>query len=175
MNTDKIDLPRYDISFEVFKTMRGTSMYYQDAKKNLMAILRQNGCPSLFLTVSSAEYKWKELVKQILETEWKQEVSIEYVESLSESERNKIISRSAVQSTVHFQKRIEKLFNLFKYDDIFDGYTATDFFYRIEFQARGAPHLHALLWLQDLNGEIAPTFWRPSKLKDCKLPEEIKS
>ena len=80
MNTDKIDLPRYNRSFEVFKTMRGTSMYYQDAKKNLMAVLRQNGCPSLFLTVSSAEYKWKQLIKQILETEWKQEVSMAYVE-----------------------------------------------------------------------------------------------
>ena len=99
MNTDKIDLPRYNRSFEVFKTMRGTSMYYQDAKKNLMAVLRQNGCPSLFLTVSSAEYKWKELIKQILETEWKQEVSMSYVESLSESERIKIITQSAVQST----------------------------------------------------------------------------
>ena len=174
MNTNKIDLPRYNRSFEVFKNMRGTSMYYQDAKKNLMAVLRQNGCPSLFLTVSSAEYKWKELVKQILETEWKQEVSMKYVESLSESERNKIISRSAVQSTVHFQKRIEKLFNLLKYNDIFDGYTVPDFFYRIEFQARGAPHLHALLWLQDSNGEAAPTFWSTSSIKDSKLPDDLK-
>ena len=149
-------------------------MYYQDAKKNLMAVLRQNGCPSLFLTVSSAEYKWKELVRQILITEWKQEVSMEYVESLSESERNKIISRSAVQSTVHFQKRIEKLFNLLKYNDIFDGYTVPDFFYGIEFQARGAPHLHALLWLQDSNGEIAPTFWSTSSMKDSKLPDDLK-
>ena len=42
------DLSRYNRSYEVFKTMRGTSMYYEDAKKNVMAILRQNGSPSLF-------------------------------------------------------------------------------------------------------------------------------
>lgn len=52
----------------VFKTMRGSSMYYEDAKKKLMAMLRQEGSPSIFLTVSCAEYKWKELVRQILET-----------------------------------------------------------------------------------------------------------
>ena len=73
-NVDKTNLPRYNRSFEVFKNMRGTSMYYQNAKKNLMAILRQKGCPSLFMTISCAEYQWMELVRQILETEWKQEV-----------------------------------------------------------------------------------------------------
>ena len=111
-------------------------MYYQDSKKKLMAMLRQKSCPSLFMTISCAEYRWKELVRQILETEWKKEVSMEYVNSLSDAERNQIISRSAVQSTVHFQKRVEKIFNLFKYDDeIFDGYVVSDYFYRIEFQA----------------------------------------
>ena len=124
-----------------------------------MAALRQNGCPNLFLTVSCAEYQWKELVRQILETEFKQEVSMAYVESLSESECNKIISRSAVQSTVHFQKRVEKIFELLKYDDIFEGFTVQDFYYRIEFQARGAPHLHALLWLVDSDGRSVPTWW----------------
>ena len=59
-----------------------------------------------------------------------------YVESLSESERNKIISRSAVQSTVHFQKRVEKIFQLIKYDDIFEGLRVEDFYYRIEFQGK---------------------------------------
>ena len=76
------------------------------------------------------------MCRQILETEFKQEVSMAYIESLSESERNKIISRSAVQSTVHFQKRIEKIFQLLKHDDIFEGLTVQDFYYRIEFQGK---------------------------------------
>ena len=137
LTTKNENLVRYNRSFEVFKTMRGTSSYYQMSKRNLMAMLRQKGCPTLFLTVSCAEYKWRELVRQILETEWNQEVSMEYVDELSNGERSKIITENAVQSTVHFQKRIEKLFNLFKYDDIFEGFHVSDFYYRIEFQARG--------------------------------------
>ena len=82
---EKTNLPSYNLSFEVYKNMRGTSMYYEDAKQNLIAFIRQNGCPSLFMTLSSAEYQWKELVRQILETEWKQEVSMAYVLSLSEA------------------------------------------------------------------------------------------
>ena len=99
-----------------------------------MAMLRQKGCPTIFLTMSCVEYKWKELVRQILEKEWNQPVSMEYVDKLSNGERNKIITENAVQSTVHFQKRIEKIFNLLKYDDVFDGFHVADFHYRIEFQ-----------------------------------------
>ena len=117
--------------------MRGTSMYYQHAKTQLMALLRQKGCPSLFMTISCAEYKWNELVGQILETEWKQEVTMDYVNSLSDSERNQIVSRSAVQSTIHFQKRVEKIFNIVKHEEeLFDEFSVSDYYYRIEFQAR---------------------------------------
>ena len=137
INVKHEHLVRYNRTFEVFKNMRGTSSYYQQAKKNLMAMLRQKGCPTLFVTMSCAEYKWTELVRQILETEWNQPVSMEYVDKLSNGERNKIITENAVQSTVHFQKRIEKIFNLLKYDDIFDGFHVADSYYRIEFQARG--------------------------------------
>ena len=67
-NVNKEDLTRYNRSYQVFKSMRGTSMYYEEAKKNVMALLRQNGSPSLFLTLSCAEYSWDSLFKEILET-----------------------------------------------------------------------------------------------------------
>ena len=63
---------------------------------------------------------------------------------------------------------------MLKYDDIFEGYTVQDFYYRIEFQARGAPHLHALLWLVDSEGKAVPTFWGSEELKKSKLPEDLK-
>merc|ERR1711867_423015 len=53
-NMDRSNLSRFNRTFQVFKSLRGTSMYYEDSKKNLMAILRQNGCPSVFLTLSCA-------------------------------------------------------------------------------------------------------------------------
>ena len=40
--------------------------------------------------------------------------------------------------------------------------------------ARGAPHLHALLWLVDSDGQAAPTFWSTNELKKSKLPKEMK-
>ena len=47
--------------------------------------------------------------------------------------------------------------------DFFDGpdeaYHISSYFYRIEFQQRGAPHLHSLLWLKNQVGDEAPNFW----------------
>ena len=67
MNLKHENLNRFNHSFEVFKNMRGTSMYYQESKKNLMALLRQNGCPTLFFTLSCAEFDWTDLLKEIIE------------------------------------------------------------------------------------------------------------
>jgi hypothetical protein len=68
VNMDPENLSRFNRSYQVFKSLRGTSMYYEECKKNLMASLRQNGCPSIFLTLSCAEFDWPELLREILET-----------------------------------------------------------------------------------------------------------
>ena len=162
INIDRSNLSRFNRSYQVFKNMRGTSMYYEESKKNLMAHLRQNGCPSVFLTLSCAEFDWPELLKEIVETVQRQKVTDEYIEGLSKAAKNKIISENVVQSTLHFQKRIDKLFSIMQ-DDFFDGkedtYHVSSYFYRIEFQQRGAPHLHSLLWLKNKSGDDAPNFW----------------
>jgi hypothetical protein len=85
-------------------------MYYEESKKNLMALLRQNGCSSVFLTLNCNEFDWPGLLKEILETVYRRKVTTDEVESLSNSKKNKLISENVVQSTIHFQKRIEKMF-----------------------------------------------------------------
>ena len=92
----------------------------------------------------------------------RKKVTKEYIENLSQNEKNKMISENVVQSTLHFQKRIDKLFYLMQ-NDFFDGsneaYHVSSYFYRIEFQQRGAPHVHSLLWLKNQVGDEAPNFW----------------
>ena len=143
------DLPRCNRSYEAFKSIRGTSPYYEQAKKNLMAILRQKGCPTLFLTMSCAEYKWDQLIKGILEVKERRVVDITEVKEMSTSARNKLLIENPVISTLHFHKRMEKLFKYFKTSDAFKPYQMADYFFRIEFQARGAPHLHSLIYLEE--------------------------
>ena len=63
-----------------------------------MALLRQNGCPSLFFTISCAEFDWKDLLKEIIETVYKKKVTFEDIEKLTSDQKNKLISDNNVQS-----------------------------------------------------------------------------
>ena len=93
---------------------------YEDAKKNDMALLRQNGSPSVFLTLCCAEYSWDGLLKEIVEAIKKEKVSDEFIKNLGSKERNKYISENIVQSTIQFQNKIEKELKLMMMDSFFD-------------------------------------------------------
>jgi len=151
-------LERYSRTFSVFKKMRGTAMYFEAAKKNLMATLRQNGPPTVFLTMSAAEYHWEGLLRSVYETVNGEYLTNEKLAELSAKDRNKLLTDNVVQTTLHFQKRIEKIMRKLMVSGYLEsgceenGKVNGSYFYRIEFQARGAPHIHALLWLKDKDG-----------------------
>ena len=63
-----------------------------------MALLRQNGCLSLCFTISCAEFDWKDLLKEIVETVYKKKVTFEDIEKLTSDQKNKLISDNNVQS-----------------------------------------------------------------------------
>ena len=71
-------------------------MYYEESKKNLMALLRQHGCPSLFLTLSCAEFDWPELLKEIAETVYRRKFTEKQIKDLSGTEKKKLISRRTI-------------------------------------------------------------------------------
>ena len=87
-------------------------MYYEAAKKQLMATLRQRGPPTVFITLSSAEYHWSGLLKSVYETVYKKPATDEELDKLSASEKSKLITENVVQTTLHFNKRIEKIMRL---------------------------------------------------------------
>ena len=84
----KEHLYRYDNAYTTFKTIRGTAMYYQDTKKKLMATLRQKGAPTLFTTLSCAEFDWNELVQQTYQTINKTKVDIKFIENQDSAWKN---------------------------------------------------------------------------------------
>ena len=129
--------------FRSFKSLRGTSMYFEDVKKRLMATIRQNGSPTLFCTFSCAEFHWDHLVKSIYETVNRTKVSIEFIKDQESSWKNKLVSENVVQSTMHFCKRTNKIIGIINKTSPFihDGveYFVDNYFIRTEFQV-GCTH-----------------------------------
>ena len=174
----KQNLFRYDNAYSTFKTMRGTAMYYQDVKKRLMACLRQKGAPTLFTTFSCAEFEWNSLAKSIYETVEKKKISLEEIEKKPTAWRNKLLSDNVLQSTLHFSRRTDKIMSLLSNQGIFShngqDFVADFFFYRVEFQARGAPHIHCLLWLKS-DDTSPPSLWNDNPESEISIEEQIAS
>ena len=145
-------------------------MYYQDSKKKLMATLRQNGPPTLFSTFSCCEFDWNELVQKTYETVHKTKVNIKFIEDQEPAWKNKLVIANVMQSTLHFSKRTDKIMSLLLNSNIFTNenvQNCTDsYVYRVEFQARGAPHIHCLLWLKGENGETPPSTWQEENAQE---------
>ena len=143
-----------------------------------MALIRQFGCPTIFLTLSCAEFDWPELLKEIAETVYRRKISKEEIEQMSRKEKNKLISENVVQSTLHYSKRFQKLFTSMKsgfFKSENECYHVSFYYFRVEFQLRGAPHVHSLLWLKNKNGDDAPSFWTSQKETKLEIQSRYKN
>ena len=82
---------------------------------------------------------------------------------MNSSEKNKLLSENPIISTLHFHKRMEKLFKYFKNPKAFKPFIMRDHYLRVEFQARGAPHVHCLIRLEEeVFDEQSETMgWKP--------------
>lgn len=174
-STNQELLKKADSLYHHVKNIRGSAPYFQDSGKRLLAFLRQKGAPTLFMTLSSAEFSWDHLALRIYETVTNKKSSLEFIQSQSQSWRNKLLHDNVVQSTIHFNKRVEKIIAYLNKNPLLEHngvkYRVSSYFSRKEFQARGAPHAHILLWLTGDNGEEPPSLFAASE--DEGLSKEV--
>lgn len=130
-----------------------------------MAMLRQVGCPTFFFTLSAAETKWEELIvilKKVLDNET---ITVAEAKNMPYLQRADLIRRDPVTCAQYFENRVRAVFALLKTEGSpFAPYTLDDFYIRVEFQHRGSPHVHCLLWLKN-----APKYdlTNPASIEEC--------
>ena len=131
---------RYNNTFAAFKTIRGTSAYFQDIKKKVHAFIRQKGCPTLFCSFSCAEFNWEETIHQIYESVTGRQVPLDFIKNKDAAWKNKFVAENAIQSTIHFSKRTTKLMSILSNQShspfSHEGrkFSVADSFVRVEFQ-----------------------------------------
>lgn len=143
------DLIQHDEGYRFLKAERNSPVYWEDIKKRIMAMIRQFGIPTFFITLSAAETKWKPLLKALLTNKLKRNVSDAEVENLTFIEKVTLIKEDPVACARYFDYRVRQLFTLFKKNYIFQHHCIIDYYKRTEFQDRGSPHVHMLIWLKD--------------------------
>lgn len=104
----------------------GSPRHMHEYAQDAMAYVRHYGRPDLFITFT-CNPKWKEITRELKEHE-------------SVSDRNDIVARV-------FRQKLLKLMNCLTKYNIF--YPTKCHMYSVEWQKRGLPHAHILLWLRE--------------------------
>ena len=164
-----------DEAFKFLKKVRSSPAFWQQKQRELMSMIRQLGCPTFFLTLSAAETKWTELLrilKQILDDV---KLSVEEVLEFQWSERADLIRRDPVTCARYFDHRSKELFKVLR-SEVSPLGKLTDYYLRIEFQHRGSPHVHSLLWVQDApkygHNPLHEVIEFIDRTISCALPDE---
>ncbi|CAM4732690.1 unnamed protein product [Leuciscus chuanchicus] len=177
MLQDKQELEKLVINKEATRFMqplRGTPAYWEKSLRDLFAMLRQLGTPTFFCTFSAAEMRWPDVITAI---KAQQGETVNFAE-LDWSEKCEILRSNSVTAMRMFEKRVEALMRDLINSPARPIGEVIDFFYRVEFQLRGSPHIHCLFWVKD-----APEFEKDQdqdvcdfidKYISCKLPDPDK-
>nr|XP_055049553.1 uncharacterized protein LOC129435076 [Misgurnus anguillicaudatus]XP_055049554.1 uncharacterized protein LOC129435076 [Misgurnus anguillicaudatus] len=151
--------------------LRGSPSYWEKTLRDLQAMIRQLGTPTFFCTFSAAEMRWPEVITAI-KAQQGEDVVFSELDWMTKCE---ILRSNPVTVMRMFEKRVDALMTHLLLSPAQPIGKVEDYFYRVEFQARGSPHIHLLAWVKD-----APEFESDSdevvcgfidRYITCRLPD----
>ncbi len=163
------------------KNLRGYSSYWNSIKSDLMAFLRNLGEPTWFITLSARDLEWPDMINALLYAKHsnysKRSLNkfVSQVSNLDFKARSKLLHDHPVVAARQFSRRFNALMKYLKKNDKILGGKIIDYWYRVEFQKRGSPHIHMLVWIKD-----APAFNTPEGVQfidnicTCNIPTDPK-
>ena len=151
----------HDQGFKFLRAVRGSPPYFEKAKKDIFAMIRQLGTASLFCSFSSAETQWTHLLRILGKLVDNKTYTDTELENLNWEEKSRLIQSDPVTCARHFDYQVHKFLQNFLLSSAAPLGKIADWFYRVEYQQRGSPHIHMLIWLEN-----APTFGEDS---DCDV------
>ena len=154
--------------FSVFQKLKGSPRYWKQAKDELIAKVKQLGPFHVFFTLSCAELRWAEIFVSILTLmgvkvihgnvngEWNGKDDEIYVNGkplwtfISEMKdpKYKLLNNQVLLITRMFDNRVKSFIKNILMGSGKGKLPFQYYSYRIEFQARGLPHIHAVAWFK---------------------------
>ena len=137
-----------DVAYKFMKNVRGTPAYWQVQLMDTLAMMRTFGTPTWFISLSPAEFLWPEFTQAVgkrLELNWTEED----VGKMSWQTKATNFKNNPVTVCQMFHNRLEGFFSDFLLSDAHPLGEITEHIEKIEFQARGSPHAHCLIWVKD--------------------------
>ena len=132
-----------DEAYSFMSTIKGTP-YWKKFLFEVLAMVKQLGLPTYFMTLSCADLRWNELPSIISKLNGLS-LSDEEIREMDYFTRCGLLNSNPVLMARHFQYRVEMFFK----EIVIDGPLGKVTYHaiRVEFQVRGSPHIHSFLWV----------------------------
>ena len=141
-------LIRTEQAYKFLKNIRGSPAYWQGKLYEVLAMLRSLGIPTFFLTLSVADLHWPEMI-QAIAAEGGMDISRETVGEMSVADKSWFLRQNPLTGVRKFHSRVDNFFARYLLSSSNPLGHITDHVIKIEFQMRGSPHAHCLLWVKD--------------------------
>ena len=161
-------LVHLDEVYRFLRALRGSPPYFEKAKKDLFAMIRQLGSATFFCSFSAAETKWNHLLRTLGELLDSKIYSNDQLNAMTWEEKSRLIQSDPVTCARHFDFQAQQFIFKFLLSNCAPLGKIEDWFYRVEFQQRGSPHIHMLLGI-----EGAPKFGQDSDEVFCPFIDKI--
>ena len=165
-----------DEGYRFLTQIRGTPAYWEKSKKDLFAMIRQLGVPTFFLTFSAADRRWIEIDNAILIQQGKPPMTTEEHKNMTWEQHCQIIMSNPVTAARMFEYRVQTFIKDVIMSKAKPIGEVEDYYYRTEFQQRGWPHIHMVVWVKDApkldedSDEVVTEFI--DKNITCEMPPE---
>ena len=137
-----------DYAYWFLKNVRGSPAYFQRVMYDVLGMIRQLGIPTWFLTLSAADMQWPDVI-QTIARQYSTILTDEDVNTMLFEEKSKWLQQNPVTTARHYFYRLNTFFQVFLKSGAHPLGELVDYAIRIEFQARGSPHAHTILWIKD--------------------------
>ena len=145
-DVDRVKIATIDNGFYFFKKLRNSPQYLQQKKRDLFATIRQLGVPTFFVSLSAADTKWISLLQCLGKIVDGKSYTTSEIENMSYVQKTRLINSDPVTCARYFDRRFQHFLRHILYKAPHPLGVISQHFYRIEFQHRGSPHVHMVLF-----------------------------
>lgn len=108
-------------------------------------MIRQLGKPTWFCSFSAAETRWPHLLRILGQIVEGKDYSDQEIVEMTSQKKSELIQNDPITCARHFDHMVQLLNNNFIKGKLKPIDDVCDFFYRVEFQQQGSPHIHAIV------------------------------
>lgn len=175
---DSSQLTKYILKNQAYRFLhpvRGSPPYWQKVQLKLLAAVKQFGIFTWFFTLSAADLRWHDTIQEIL-AQRGTHLTNDDIDSMTWEQRCEVLRSNPITAARHFQFRLDMFLKDILMSQAEPVGKIRHYFYRIEFQQRGSPHAHGVLWIQnapdiDKSSSLEITSFVDKYVK-CNLPDE---